>query len=282
MKRILTIQDFSCLGKCSITVALPVLAAMGIECAAVPTAVLSAHTFFPNYICRDLTGQLAPTAAHFAQLGIGFDAAYTGYLASPEQAGQVVKMLDTLSHPRLLVDPAMGDDGKLYAGLPCRMPGAMAQLCARAEVIFPNWTEGCLLTGTAYTPEPTDRQVEEVLQRLLRLGAKSVLMTGLVQGSQIRMEGRSAGSRFTVQRPRLVNDRPGTGDLFSSACVGALTLGATLEEAANLAADFVLDAIDITLRSDDPRPYATDFELALPQLRRAAARLRDKQKGNAL
>ena len=149
MKRIITIQDISCLGKCSLTVALPVISAMGVECAILPTAVLSTHTMFQNFTCKDLTDQIGPIARHWKQENIRFDAIYTGYLASAEQIDDVCRFFDQFKTEDnfIFVDPVMADNGKLYAAFDEAFPREMAKVCAKADIIVPNLTEASLLTG---------------------------------------------------------------------------------------------------------------------------------------
>ena len=148
MKRIASIQDISCLGRCSLTVALPVISAMAVECAIVPTAVLSTHTMFPGFISRDLSDQLLPIARHWKSQNVTLDAICTGYLASPRQTEEVCDFFDLLAGPDtlLFVDPAMADGGRLYAGFGPDFPGYMRRVVARAHVTVPNVTEACLLT----------------------------------------------------------------------------------------------------------------------------------------
>ena len=152
MKRIITIQDISCLGKCSLTVALPVISAMGVECAILPTAVLSTHTMFQNFTCKDLTDQIGPIAHHWKQENIRFDAIYTGYLASAEQIDDVCRFFDQFKTEDnfIFVDPVMADNGKLYAAFDEAFPREMAKVCAKADIIVPNLTEASLLTGLPY------------------------------------------------------------------------------------------------------------------------------------
>ena len=166
MKRIASIQDISCLGRCSLTVALPVISAMGVECAIVPTAVLSAHTAFPGFVSRDLTDQLPAIAAHWRQQNVHFDALYTGYIASVPQVQQVLDFFDAVKSPDtlLIVDPAMADHGKLYAGFGDDFPAAMARVVARADVALPNITEACLLTGTPYREDMDEPFARELLR----------------------------------------------------------------------------------------------------------------------
>ena len=172
MKRIVSIQDISCLGKCSLTVALPILSAMGVECSIVPTAVLSTHTMFQNFTAKDLTDQIGPIAAHWKSENIHFDAIYTGYLASKEQIGDICAFFDTFKAKDnlIVVDPVMADNGKLYPAFGPEFPAEMAKVCARADLIVPNLTEASLLTGLPYRTEYDESYIREMLQALAKLG----------------------------------------------------------------------------------------------------------------
>lgn len=271
MKRIVSIQDISCLGRCSLTVALPVISAMGVECAIVPTAVLSAHTAFPGFTCKDLTDQLAPIAAHWKSQQVRFDAISTGYIASAPQARQVVEFIDAIRSPEtlLVVDPAMADHGRLYAGFDDTFPQAMAQVVARSDVALPNRTEACLLTGTPYREEMDEPFVRDLLRRVAALGAKRVVMTGVsFTPDTLGAMGYDSGSDsfFTCFGPRHPASFHGTGDIFSAAVTGGLTRGMTLEEATALAVEFTLACIRATAQDSHASWYGVEFEKALPLL----------------
>ena len=165
MKRIVSIQDISCLGKCSLTVALPIISAMGVECSIVPTAVLSTHTMFQNFTCKDLTDQIGPIARHWQAEKIRFDAIYTGYLASAEQIGDVCDFFDAFKTEDnlIVVDPVMADNGKLYPAFGPEFPAEMAKVCAKADLIVPNLTEASLLTGLPYRTEYDESYIREML-----------------------------------------------------------------------------------------------------------------------
>lgn len=152
MKRIVTIQDISCVGKCSITVALPIISATGVETAIIPTAVLSTHTVFKDFTCKDLDDQILPIANHWKSEGITFDAFYTGYLASAQQVEKVISVIDSLKQDGnlVIVDPAMADNGRLYPAFDNSFPKEMAKLTAKADIVLPNITEACLMTDTPY------------------------------------------------------------------------------------------------------------------------------------
>lgn len=271
MKRILTIQDISCLGKCSITIALPVISAMGVETVILPTAVLSTHTMFKNFTVRDLTDQLVPITEHWRSEGVRFDAIYTGYLGSAEEI-EIVKGIfaefgteDNL----IFVDPVMADNGKLYPAFDEAYAAQNATLCAGADIIVPNITEACFMTGTEYRTEYDEGYVKGLLQKLSALCGNTVVLTGVslspgktgVMGYDAR-EGRC----FTYQNDLVNASYHGTGDLFSSVLVGALVRGVGIEAAMKLAADYTADTIRATLSNPEKPWYGVDFEKTLPQL----------------
>ena len=269
MKRIASIQDFSCIGSCSQTIALPVLSAMGVECAALPTALLSAHTAFDGFVSLDLTPQLPAIMAHWRAMHLRFDAVYTGYLASAEQVGLVGALLDGMDErPALtLIDPVMGDNGALYAGFSDSFPQAMRALCGRADVLTPNVTEACLLTGTAYSPVQDAAQTRRLLERLLELGCRAAVLTGLrVDGDMAVAALQRDGTGSLVRTSYIPEVFHGTGDLFASTCAGALVQGAPLERAVRLAADYVALTLRRTVQAPDRRWYGVNFQETLPEL----------------
>ena len=269
MKQIASIQDFSCIGSCSQTIALPVLSAMGVECAALPTALLSAHTAFDGFVSLDLTPQLPAIMAHWRAMHLRFDAVYTGYLASAEQVGLVGALLDGMDErPALtLIDPVMGDNGALYAGFSDAFPQAMRALCGRADVLTPNVTEACLLTGTAYSPVQDAAQTRRLLERLLELGCRAAVLTGLrVDGDMAVAALQRDGTGTLVRTSYIPEVFHGTGDLFASTCAGALVQGAPLERAVRLAADYVALTLRRTVQAPDRRWYGVNFQETLPEL----------------
>ena len=278
MKRIASIQDISCLGRCSLTVALPVISAMGVECAIVPTAVLSAHTAFPGFVSRDLTDQLPAIAAHWQQQNVHFDALYTGYIASVPQVQQVLDFFGAVKSPDtlLIVDPAMADHGKLYSGFGGDFPAAMARVVAQADVALPNVTEACLLTGTPYREDVDEDFARTLLQRVASLGVKQVVLTG-VSFAPDRLGAMGYDSRtgtyFTAQGRRVPASFHGTGDIFAATVTGGLMRGMTLERASALAVEFVLACIDATTRDPHAGWYGVEFEKALPLLCRRVQEL---------
>lgn len=272
MNRILTVQDISCVGKCSLTVSLPVISAMGVEASVLPTAVLSTHTMYPNCTCLDLTDQLEPIIHHWKQCGFTFDVIYTGYLRSTAQIACMSRLFAEFRTETnlIFVDPAMADHGTLYRGFDMAFVGQMAKLCAQADVIVPNLTEACLMTGVPYRETFTKEELRELLKKTAALGAGICILTGVSpEEGKTGIAGydRREEEFFFYSREKLPASFHGTGDLFSSVCVGALARGYTWQDAAALAADFTAECIRRTLRHppDDPR-RGVNFEEAIPYL----------------
>ncbi|MBP5165776.1 MAG: pyridoxamine kinase [Oscillospiraceae bacterium] len=268
-KRILTIQDISCLGQCSLTVALPILSACGQEACIMPSAVLSTHTGgFRNFTFCDLTEEMPKIAAHWINEGIRFDCIYTGYLGSKKQIDYVIDIFRSLLAPggKIVVDPAMADNGRLYTGFDDAFALEMARLCPYADVILPNWTEACFLTGRSYREDYTPEEVTGMMDALQGLGAKSVVITGIgYDPAQTGVAVRSEAGDSYYAHHRFESGFHGTGDVYSAAFVGAWTSGKGLEESARIAADYTLSCIALT--KDDPNHwYGVKFEAMLPKL----------------
>lgn len=271
MKRVLTIQDISCLGKCSITIALPVISALGSETVILPTAVLSTHTMFKNFTCKDLSDQIGPITQHWKDEGVTFDAIYTGYLGTVEQIEQVKEIINTFRTPDTLVfiDPVMADNGKLYPAFNMEYVEKNKTLCAIADIIVPNITEAAFMTGMEYREEYDEEYIKEMLSRLNDLGAKVSVLTGVCREAGMTgvMGYDSTVDRyFTYQRKRIDASYHGTGDLFSSTCVGELLNGKCWQEAMRIAAEYTAITIDETLNNPRKPWYGVDFETTIPQL----------------
>ena len=270
MKRIMSIQDISALGKCSLTVALPILSAMGIECAVVPTAVLSTHTQFQGFTFHDLTDEMEPIADHWKQQGFRFDAIYTGYLGSFRQVDIVKRYFrDFGAGAKIIVDPAMADNGKLYAGFTPDFPGKMAELLDGADLVLPNLTEACFLLGKDYREDYDRAFITELLEGLLAKGAKTAALTGVSfekgRLGVVSLDGATGkySEYFTEHLPVSFH---GTGDIYSSAAVGALVGGKPIPEALALAADYTVECIRLTLAEENHSWYGVNFEQAIPYL----------------
>ena len=279
MKRILTIQDISCFGKCSLTVALPLLSAMGIETAILPTAVLSTHTLFKGFTCRDLSDQLVPITDHWKQEGITFDAIYTGYLGTEEEIDTVIRIIEEFRNENTLVivDPAMGDNGKLYPAFNEHYAKKNADLCAVADIIDPNITEASFMTGLPYREEYSEDYVREMLLALAKIGTKTPILTGvsLSEGKTGAM-GYDTETKtfFSYQNDRVPAAYHGTGDIFSSVLAGAFVLGLDRAEALKIAADYTALTIAETLKNPGNPWYGVDFEATVPSLVDALRQIR--------
>ncbi len=254
MKQVLSVQDLSCLGKCSLTVTLPVLSAMGISCSVLPTAVLSTHTAFPNPHKRSLTEDMVPVCQHWKTIGASFDAISIGYLSCPEQAAAVDYLLGSFSAFTVL-DPVMGDQGKLYSGITSSHIDALKQLCKKADVLLPNVTEACFLTGVEYREGTDLAYCRELLEAVKQLGAKNVILTGI--SPENGYTGFMTDRDFVYRAKKLPVSCHGTGDLFSAVFTGGCVLGRTLEDAAVLAARFVEQVLSNT---PEQTPFGVEFE----------------------
>jgi len=278
MRRVITIQDISCLGRCSLTVALPVISAMGVETCVLPTAVLSTHTAFEGFTFCDLTDQIAPVSRHWKQEKIGFDAIYTGYLGSFEQLELVGQFIDDFKTPQntVFIDPVMGDFGRLYTGFTPDFAKAMASLCARADVIVPNMTEAAAMLGMPYVDGGySEGYVRDMLKRLCDLGPENAVLTGVsFEDGRIGVMGYSrAEDRFFEYYNAKINAVfHGTGDVFASTCVGAMQNGFSLEDSLRIAADFTALCIEKTMNDPARRWYGVNFEQAIPELVRLIGR----------
>ena len=271
MKRILTIQDVSCLGKCSLTVALPLLSAMGVETVILPTAVLSTHTMFEGFTVKDLSDQLEPITAHWKKQGFRFDAIYTGYLGTEEEIEAVKGIIKDFADENTLVfiDPAMGDNGKLYPAFDLAYAKRNATLCGIADVIVPNITEACFMTDAEYKEQYDEAYVRDLLNKLVSLGSKTAILTGvsLSEGKTGAMGLDSeTGEYFVYQNDRIPAAYHGTGDIFSSVVVGALMRGLSRDDAIKIAADYTADTIALTMNNPDKPWYGVDFEATIPEL----------------
>ena len=272
MKRIITVQDISCVGKCSLTVALPVISAMGLEACVLPTAVLSTHTAFKGFTFRDLTSDISKITAHWKQEKIGFDAIYTGYLGSFEQIELMQQLINDFGggSTRVIVDPCMGDNGSLYSGFTPDFAKAMAGLCSKADVIVPNLTEASYMLGLPYKAQGYDKEyIEDLVKKLAGLGARRVVLKGVSFDDKklgiVCYDSQSEKITWYFHE-KMPQNFHGTGDIFASVLTGALVREFSLEEACRLAADFVVASIKATLSHKDYNWYGVDFEAALPLL----------------
>ena len=269
MKRIITIQDISCVGRCSLTVALPIISAAGVECGVLPTAVLSTHTAFDKFTFCDLTDEIEPISRTFSELNIDFDCIYTGYLGSFRQLSLVDDFITAHKKDNTLVviDPAMADNGKLYHGFTPEFAKAMAHLVRHADLVVPNLTEACFMLDIPYTEDYDEDYIKDILVKLCALGAKRAALTGIsLDKDQLGAYSydSESGNFFYYANSYLPVRYHGTGDIFASAAVGALMRGQSAENALAVAVDYTHECIRLTMEDEFGRPYGVNFEEAIP------------------
>ena len=271
-KKVLTIQDISCVGQCSLTVALPIISACGLETCVLPSAVLSTHTAgFTGYTFRDLTSDMPSIKTHWEKENIKFDAVYTGYLGSREQIEYVKNIMDSclIEGGKRIVDPAMADNGQLYYGFDEAFVKEMAKLCAKADIILPNITEACFMTDIEIKLSGYDEKyIENLLRKLGALGAKYVVLTGVSYeegklGAAIY--DTSNGKTEYYFHTKSEKSSHGTGDVYASAFVGAYMRGFSIFDSAALACDYTYECILKTI-DDRSHWYGVKFEKAIPYL----------------
>ena len=268
-KRILTVQDISCVGQCSLTVALPILSACGLETAVLPSAVLSTHTAgFTGFTFRDLTEDMPTIRDHWMKENIKFSAIYTGYLGSTQQIDYVAELFRDVSDETCVkvVDPAMADNGKLYPGFDDAFVEAMKGLCAKADFLVPNITESCFLTGMEFKTQYDRAYIDEMLQKLTALGCKNVILTGVsYTPGKTGVVVLENGEYRYYEHDFLSNSCHGTGDIYASAFVGSLVRGKSAYEAAKIAADYTVECIKETAKLQN-HWYGAAFEPVLGKL----------------
>lgn len=270
-KRVLAIHDISCVGKCSLTVALPIISAAGAECSILPTSVLSTHTGgFDGYTFCDLTDEIEPITEHWKTLDLNVDAIYTGYLGSFRQIDLMKKIFDDFRNESSLicVDPVMGDNGKLYALFDESFAKGMASLCGKADLIMPNLTEASYMTGVEYKDSGYDEAyILSVIEALHNLGAKKVVLTGVsFEEGKLGAAASENGKVTYIMNDQIEGYYHGTGDVFGSALVGALTNGKTLTESVEVAVNYTVACIRRTKDAATEARYGVNFEQEIPTL----------------
>lgn len=268
-KRALTIQDISCVGQCSLTVALPIISACGVETCVLPSAVLSTHTGgFTGYTFRDLTEDMPSIKDHWVKENLKFDAVYTGYLGSTKQIDYVADIMASVGNEACVkvVDPAMADNGKLYYGFDMEFVESMKGLCAKADYVMPNITEACFLTGVEYKEEYDRAYVDLLLEKLTVLGCKNIIFTGIsYEKGKTGVVVLENGEYSYYEHEKLANSCHGTGDIYASAFVGSLMRGKNTYEAAKIAADYVVECMKATALEEN-HWYGAKFEPVLGKL----------------
>lgn len=272
--KVLAINDISCVGRCSLTVALPIISAAGVECSILPTAILSTHTGgFTGYTFSDFTAQMLDIANHWKSLNLKFDAIYTGFLGSKEQIDLVKKisLMFKGENTKLIVDPAMADNGVMYSIFDLAFASEMKKLCTGADVIVPNITEACFLTGVEYQTAPHSKEfIEELISKLRNLDVKALVLTGVSyeDGSLGAVTYNYLDNSYNYYKREIIPEYfHGTGDCFASALVASYTKGKSLVEATKIAVDFTVDSILHTIKYPNiDKKYGVCFEEALGSL----------------
>lgn len=272
-KRLLAIHDISCFGKCSLTVALPIISACGVETAIMPTAVLSTHTGgFTNFTYRDLTEDLIPIAKHWKSLNLEFEAIYTGFLGSFEQINIVSEIFEMFKKEDtiILVDPVMADYGKLYPIFPADFPDEMKKLCQKADIIIPNITEACLMLHEEYQDGPyTEDYIKNLLKKLSKICNNKIVLTGVYFDNEnlgvATYDVKNDIIEYAFSK-RIEGMYHGTGDVFGSALIGAILNGEKLRDAAQIAVDYTASSIQKTAIAKTDIRFGVNFEETTPSL----------------
>ncbi|MCL1891263.1 MAG: pyridoxamine kinase [Coriobacteriia bacterium] len=271
LKRVAAVHDISGVGKCSLTVALPIISAAGVECSVLPTAVLSTHTGgFEGFTFCDLTDEMMPIAEHWKKEGITFDAFYSGYLGSLAQIDLVQNIFEMFrtSKTVVMVDPVMADHGELYSLFTLDHVKGMAKLCGCADIIIPNRTEAAFMLEQEYKDGPmTEDEVEDLLYALGRLGAKQVVLTGVHFGTDdlgAACYDKKTGQIDYIMSKRIEGMYHGTGDVFGSFLLGALMREKSLAEATRIAVDYTCASIRLTAKDGTGPRMGVRFESVMP------------------
>lgn len=272
-KRIITIQDISCLGRCSITASLPVLSCAGVETTILPTAMLSTHTGgFTGWTCKDLESEIMPIVNHWMSLeDVYFDGVYTGYLASKEQIKLIMDVFDILSTKHNLykmVDPAMADNGKMYPAFTDDFALEMKKLCLKADIIVPNLTEACKMIGIEYIPGVASKEyIENVINELVKFGVKQIVLTSVVlEEGKIGSACYENGKIEYYFKDRIEGYFHGSGDVYSSSLYASLLKGKSLIDSVKVATEYTYSSIKRTKENNTPVRYGVDFEEEMPTL----------------
>ena len=263
--RILTIQDISCVGQCSLTVALPIISAFGIETCILPSAILSTHTAgFKGFTCLEFTDEFKKIIAHWEKEKISFNAFYTGYLLNENQINIIKELftkLNTSTTPLKIIDPAMADNGKLYPGFDMKFAQAMKSLCLNADIIIPNLTEACFLTDYEYKETYNEEYILKLIEKLKELGNKIIILTGISYTEDTTgVVVVEKGEVKYYKHKKIAKNYHGTGDIYSSVFVGTYLNGISAFDAACVAADYVVKCIEYTIEKYPSHWYGVKFE----------------------
>jgi len=268
MKRVVSIQDISCIGKCSQTVALPIISSIGVECAVLPTSILSTHTAFKRFTFKNLVEELEKIVEHWKEENFKFDVIYIGYTGAEEILDFVLNFIDSFKTEENIVvfDPAMADHGKMYAGINEKIMDKMKEVCKKADIIKPNLTESSLLLGEEYKEKYSLQEIENIAKKLKNLGSKNIVITGVESEGKIGAIGFNGTEYCSNFEQKYNASYHGTGDVFTSALTGSIVQGKSFEEAIKIATKFTTEAVRLTYEDINGTKYGVNFEQAIPYL----------------
>lgn len=268
MKRIVSIQDVSCLGKCSQTVALPIISSMGVETAILPTSLLSTHTAFDKFTFKNLSEEIYKIINHWKEEKFQFDLIYIGYTGTEEILDLVLYFIKEFKTEKNIVvfDPAMADHGKLYKGISPSIIEKMKEVCKKADILRLNITESSFLLGTEYKENPSIEEIKQTARSLTKLGSQKVIITGVQEGEKIGAVGFDGENYYSNFETKYDRSYHGTGDVFTSALSGSLVQGKILEESIKIATKFTTECVRLTYEEAKGAKYGVNFEEAIPYL----------------
>lgn len=270
MKKVLSVQDISCVGKCSLTVALPILSSVGVECQILPTSLLSNHTMFKSFTFLDLTDECQKIVNKFQENEFKFDCIYSGYLGSVKQIELMFDIINKFKKDceYVVVDPAMADDGKFYPGFDKAFGKKMFELCLKADIILPNITEACFMLDVEYKSRFNKEEIEAILNKFHALGCKNVIITGVsFEEDRLGYAYKDESGHIEYYFNELIKAKyHGSGDVFASSFVGALMNNKSMFESAKIAAYYVCESLNATLNDENRNWYGLNFEQTLPLL----------------
>lgn len=270
-KRLALINDLSGFGRCSLAVSLPIISSMKIQGCVIPTVILSAHTAYKGVFKDDYTEKLPQFISSWKNLQINFDGIYIGYLGSAEQISIMEDFINNFKHEntKVIVDPVMGDGGKLYSTFPEDLAKNLNRLVKMADLITPNLTEACYVLNIPYIGDnTTNEQIEKILKDLNKLGPKLIVMTGIKkEGNILRNAIYDNGNISYIDREKIGEDRHGTGDIFSSVIVGEIMRGKSLYNSVKRACEFVEKSINYSIKLNVSPKEGACFEEFLHELK---------------
>ncbi|MDE6605170.1 MAG: bifunctional hydroxymethylpyrimidine kinase/phosphomethylpyrimidine kinase [Clostridia bacterium] len=264
--KVLTIQDYSSFGQCSLSVALPIISAMGIETISLPIALLSTHTSgFEGYTYIDLKDNVVPAVKHYKSLGLDFDFIYLGYLGSSATAKAVEEVCNLYPDAQLIVDPAMAENGSFYDGITNDFVQSISALCKKSNIALPNLSEACLLSGTEYAPIQTKESILNICQKLVETGIKRFVITGIRTKTGMCLAYCDNNEIKFIDTQEVKGDFLGSGDVFASTLTGALANGLDLSQSLDMAVKYTQKTVEVTSQ-DKSHWYGLKFEKTIPYL----------------